>query len=198
MDNEYDVLAILFGIIAIVWLISLIMFVLEVIGQWKMFKKAGKEGWPALIPIYNTFVLCEVTGINPIWLIIVIVGSVVGGIIPVVGPIIIGFASIYFRVILAIATARSYGKSDAFAVGLFFLSPIFSLILGFGSSQYVGAKPPKDVVFEFFGIDNKNDSVTEATVVNETNNVNSGFCKNCGAKVTMNDSKFCTSCGKEL
>lgn len=34
--------------------------------------------------------------------------------------------------------AFSFGKSSGFAVGLFFLYPIFSMILAFGSSRFIG------------------------------------------------------------
>lgn len=34
--------------------------------------------------------------------------------------------------------AAAFGKSKGFGVGLWLLNPIFMLILGFGSSAYVG------------------------------------------------------------
>ena len=36
---------------------------------WKVFTKAGKPGWAAIIPIYNMIVLLEVTK-QPLWMII--------------------------------------------------------------------------------------------------------------------------------
>lgn len=32
--------------------------ILTLVGQWKMFKKAGKEGYIALIPVYNVWKRC--------------------------------------------------------------------------------------------------------------------------------------------
>ncbi|MEI3168770.1 MAG: DUF5684 domain-containing protein [Lachnospiraceae bacterium] len=34
--------------------------------------------------------------------------------------------------------ARAFGHGTGFTIGLFFLNPIFKLILGFGSDQYIG------------------------------------------------------------
>jgi hypothetical protein len=34
--------------------------------------------------------------------------------------------------------AKSFGRGTGFALGLIFLSPIFLLILGFGSDRYLG------------------------------------------------------------
>ncbi|MGV3508481.1 MAG: signal peptidase I [Sphingobacteriaceae bacterium] len=36
------------------------------IGLWKMFVKAGRQGWEALIPIYNFYIMLKLTG-RPMW-----------------------------------------------------------------------------------------------------------------------------------
>ncbi|MGN0240639.1 MAG: DUF5684 domain-containing protein [Candidatus Weimeria sp.] len=41
-------------------------------------------------------------------------------------------------IIFEVKLAKAFGESGAFAVGLIFLPNIFQLILGFGSSQYIG------------------------------------------------------------
>ena len=48
---------------------GLIFAVLYIVGFWKIFDKAGKPGWAAIIPIYNLWVLLEVVG-RPGWWII--------------------------------------------------------------------------------------------------------------------------------
>ena len=47
-------------------LIYLGVIVLVVAALWKVFVKAGKPGWAALVPIYNLVVLLEIAG-KPIW-----------------------------------------------------------------------------------------------------------------------------------
>lgn len=45
----------------IITLISLIFFVLPTFGSYLLFRKAGQPGWKALIPIYNTFVMLQIS-----------------------------------------------------------------------------------------------------------------------------------------
>lgn len=44
-------------------LIILAFYVLIIVAQWKIFTKAGQEGWKALIPIYNVVVLYKIIGL---------------------------------------------------------------------------------------------------------------------------------------
>ena len=46
-------------------IIMLAVAVFSIVAMWKVFKKAGKEGWAALIPIYNLVVLFQISGIDP-------------------------------------------------------------------------------------------------------------------------------------
>ena len=36
-------------------LFAFIFYILQVIAYWKIFTKAGEEGWKSIIPIYNYF-----------------------------------------------------------------------------------------------------------------------------------------------
>jgi len=108
------------GFGAIIWLL---VAILVIAGMWKVFTKAGKPGWAAIIPIYNTIVLLQIAG-KPIWWIVLLF-------IPIVNIII--------AVLVMIGVAKSFGKGTGFALGLLFLSPIFIPILGFSDAQYVGA-----------------------------------------------------------
>ncbi len=40
--------------------------ILSLIGLWKLFIKAGRQGWEAIIPIYNFYVMLKITG-RPLW-----------------------------------------------------------------------------------------------------------------------------------
>ena len=52
MDETYAVAA---GILMVYWVIVLVIAVVCLVGMWKMFVKAGKPGWGAIIPFYNTY-----------------------------------------------------------------------------------------------------------------------------------------------
>ena len=110
-----------------------IMIVITIVAQWKIFTKAGEAGWKSIIPIYNAVVLFKIVGLSP-WLLLLYLTSI----IPIVGGIIIFVLTIVMNVKLA----KVFGKSGLFAVGLIFLSVIFQLILAFGSAEYV--KPEED------------------------------------------------------
>jgi len=46
--------------ILIIVLIALILFVLPAVGLYKLFQKAGVEGWKGLVPLYNSWVMLDI------------------------------------------------------------------------------------------------------------------------------------------
>jgi hypothetical protein len=94
--------------------------VLMIASMWKIFVKAGKPGWAAIVPIYNFVVLCEIAG-KPAWWVVLLF-------VPVVNFIVI--------IILSIALAKKFGKGTGYGLGLAFLGVVFYPMLGFGDSQY--------------------------------------------------------------
>ena len=103
-------------------ILSLALAVLGIVAMWKIFEKAGKPGWAAIIPFYNIYVLFEITWGNG-WKFLFLL-------IPI--------ANIVFAIITMVKLAKAFGKSGGFAVGLIFLSIIFYCILAFDQSQYLG------------------------------------------------------------
>ena len=111
----------------IAMLISLAIFVLTIIANWKIFTKAGQAGWKSIIPIYNMVILYKVAGISPWWLLLYLTAF-----IPVVGTVI----SVGLTIYLMINLAKAFGKGSGFMVGLILLNTIFMMILAFGESEY--------------------------------------------------------------
>ena len=65
----FTVLGTIFGaFLGIVIVISLVIGILQIIGTWKVFTKAGEKGWKCLIPIYNVVILFRISGLSP-WII---------------------------------------------------------------------------------------------------------------------------------
>ena len=114
------------GMGAFVWIIAMAVSIIMIVSMWKIFQKAGKPGWAALIPIYNTVVLFQITGINPLLLLLAL--------IPVVGSI----ATIILSFLSYIRLAQAFGKSGGFAVGLILLNVIFMPMLAFSDAEYQG------------------------------------------------------------
>ena len=115
------------GIMAIImFIIYFAIIIVMIAGMWKIFVKAGKPGWAAIVPIYNIIILLEIVG-RPIWWILIYF---------VCAPI--------AAIIISLDLAKSFGKEIGFGIGLIILPVIFYPMLGFGSATYVGpAAAPK-------------------------------------------------------
>lgn len=95
--------------------------ILMIASMWKLFDKAGQKGWCAIVPILNIIVLLKVVHKELWWIILFLIPCV----------------SIVAWIVVALDTAKAYGKGVGYGVGLIILPFIFLPILGFGSSQYV-------------------------------------------------------------
>lgn len=114
MDNE--------GLMAAMGTVMFVygaILLLLVISMWKIFTKAGKPGWAAIIPIYNCIVLLEIVG-KPVWWIILLM---------------IPFVNIIFMIILSHRLSLVFGKGIGTTILL--LLVIGYPILAFGSAQYL-------------------------------------------------------------
>lgn len=107
------------GVYLVVWLV---VAVLLIVAMWKIFTKAGEPGWAAIVPFYNTYVLFKISFGNG-WLFLLLL-------VPVVNFVI--------EIMLIFKLAKAFGQGVGFGFGLLFLSPIFLLILAFGSAEYEG------------------------------------------------------------
>lgn len=121
------VLGVFAGVAAVMSIFAIIVGVLTIIANWKIFTKAGEKGWKSLIPIYNTVTLFKIAGLSPLWIF-----GYFASIIPVIGWIAVLGLTIYLMYNLA----KAFGKDSAFTVGLVLLNTIFMMILGFGKSEY--------------------------------------------------------------
>ena len=102
--------------------IWLAVVILGIISMWKVFSKAGQPGWASIIPIYNTYILLKIGGKPWWWLLLFLV------------PI----ANIVVAIWMINMVSKSFGKTEAFTVGLILLPFIFWPILAFGDAKYLG------------------------------------------------------------
>ena len=63
---------------------ALIFAVLVIIGQWKIFEKAGEKGWKCLIPIYGQYILFKIMGAKN-WFWCLFAATILGSILMAVG-----------------------------------------------------------------------------------------------------------------
>lgn len=103
-------------------LVWLVIVVLVAASFWKIFVKAGKPGWAAIIPIYNLVVYLQIVN-RPLWWIVLML-------IPVVNFVV--------WIVLTNDLAKAFGKGVGWTLGMLFIGFVFYPILGFGSDPFVG------------------------------------------------------------
>ena len=101
-------------------IIALGLIVLMIVSMWKIFEKAGWEGWESIIPIYSTYVLTKIVNKPGYWTILML----------------IPYVNIVFSIWASNRLAKSFGKSEGFTIGLVLLPFIFYPILGLGDAEY--------------------------------------------------------------
>ena len=64
------------GVAVVLLLLVLIFCIIYIVGLAKLFKKAGIEGWKAIIPFYNDYLFtCKICGLHWAWYAGLLVGS---------------------------------------------------------------------------------------------------------------------------
>jgi uncharacterized membrane protein YhaH (DUF805 family) len=104
--------------------IGLAIIILMFAGIWKTFVKAGRPGWGAIVPIYNTYLMCKIAGKSGWWVLLFLIPCV----------------NLIFALIVSIDVASNFGKGTGFGLGLAVLPYIFFPILGFSNARYLGDK----------------------------------------------------------
>lgn len=101
---------------------AIIAMIIIIISHWFIFKKAGEEGWKAIIPFYNSYTLCKIA-IGNGWPFLI-------GLIP--------YVNIVFGIYIIVMMCKAFGKSTLFKIGAVFLPIIFIPILAFNDDIYIG------------------------------------------------------------
>lgn len=104
--------------LVILMIISLLLSILLIVSMWKIYKKAGKPGWAAIVPVYNIIVLLEIAEL-PLWYIALFL---------------VPFANIYAMFKIYIELAHKFGKSTGFGVASVFFSVVCFPILAFNKN----------------------------------------------------------------
>lgn len=201
-----------------VYVILIAISIFTLVCMWKIFTKANQEGWAAIVPIYNSYVLFKITWGSG-WLFLLMF-------VPLV--------NIVIMMITQVKLARAFGKGGGFACGLIFLTVIFEAILAFSKDiQYVGtpgnytfgsgtggsANAGYQDPYRQNGYQNpyqqtgyqdpyqqngyRRSTYTQHSAQNpdyhyqRTSAAPSGYCSHCGAPLEEG-AKFCGSCGKHV
>ncbi len=112
------------------YFIALFLAIVVIVANWKVFTKANKPGWAAIIPVYNVWVLFEITGYPAWWSILSLVP----------------FVNIFPAVMTIIATfklGKLFGKSTAFSICLILFPFVTYPMLAYGKAQFQGSTTPQ-------------------------------------------------------
>ncbi len=116
--------------LTITWFIVMLACIFLLVCMYKVFKKAGRKGWEALIPIYNFIVIIQITEL-PMWYVLLYF---------------IPFANIYAMFKTYIEFAHKFGKSTGFGVAMVLFPYVCLPMLAFGNAQYQGNIPTNNTV----------------------------------------------------
>lgn len=173
-------LGIIFILGFILFLIPVAICIFSIVSFWYIFKKAGKEGWQSLIPIYNNIVLIEIVGL-PMWYIALLF---------------LPFVNIYATIRIFIELSYRFNKDTGFGIGLYFLTPVFLGILAF-SKDCVYTKSINNLSSFCSKCGNKVEN-SDKYCTNCGGNIKSKTtCIKCGNQIKKDD-KFCMNCGSKI
>lgn len=96
--------------------------IIGIIATWKVFVKAGQPGWASIIPIYNIYIMTKIAGKPGWWTLLCL----------------IPFFNFIFVIWIYNMISKSFGKDEAFTVGLVLLGIVFWPILAFSDARYLG------------------------------------------------------------
>ena len=60
-SDEMFVLSFLGAYLGVVCILALVIAVLSIVANWKIYTKAGRPGWKCLIPVYNVYILFDIS-----------------------------------------------------------------------------------------------------------------------------------------
>lgn len=107
--------------------IAAILGIYSIIVRWKIYSKAGKHGWAALIPIYRDVVWLKIAGITP-WTMLLLL-------LPIIGWISLAL----IMIISKFTISKAFGRGVLFGLGLWVLPVIFESIMAFSNKiEYTG------------------------------------------------------------
>ena len=175
--------------VIIIGIISLAVKIVEIIGLWKIFTKAGEPGYAAIIPFYNEYVKTKIGGTAWWWMLVeygtVILGAL-GSAFTAALSSIISLASIVGKLCIKYNLCKKFNKDIVYTLLMTFLPFIGTPMLGFS----------KDAEYDESVVTNEN-SLFESIFNSANGSSSPKYCSNCGEKNSGSE-KFCKNCGNKL
>ena len=125
-------------------------YVLTLVARWRVFTKAGLAGWKSLIPLYSEYCTFKISWKTTFFWIVLAAGFASGILTGMIEngenvsafvsllASLLGMAITAINLIMNIKLSQRFGHGVLFGLGLMFLPPLFTMILGLGESEYLG------------------------------------------------------------
>lgn len=114
-------------IVRTILVVVAVLFVYGTVLRWILYKKAGKHGFAAIIPLYRQIVMYKICGLSP-WLMLL-------WFVPILGWL----AMIVIAIMKRFLLAKNFGRGTLFGFGVLLFAPIFESVLAFNSKiKYEG------------------------------------------------------------
>ena len=182
------IISILLSLILIFSIPLIIIFVVYIVGLWKLFKKAGYQGWEAIVPLYNSWILVKISGLNS-WYYLLFLANVITYLLNESSLILIGnLASLVASFFIYYNICKKFHKDIFFVVLMLLFPGIMIPILGLKKSN----------IYDNTVKVSPNGPIGDSEI-NSNNNYSgsNNFCRYCGNKLE-NNINFCPSCGSKV
>ena len=202
------------GALLFLLVILMAILVLTIVGLWKLFKKAGRHGWEAIVPFYSNWVLVEISGLSWWYFFLIISSSISVWLELESFKFVFNIANLVGTFFCYYNIAKKLHKDVGTAILMTIFPYVMFPLIGLSSKyQY----DPNVIVSENGPIASKNGNTTQANsqYPNESKSVNSNsydtniestanqgsaeknFCSKCGKPLEEN-ARFCGNCGSEI
>lgn len=143
--GDYTAAIVILCVVFALWLVT-------AIARWRTFNKMGEAGWKAFIPFYGYYVIfAKCWDKKAAWnyvLTAIVYAFFEAGfykgttqlttILCSVGELIVAIDMLYLTVRINFRMSKAFGHGFLFGLGLWLFPFIFTFILGFGKSEYIG------------------------------------------------------------
>lgn len=119
----------------ILMLVGIVFTVIMVIAYWKLFEKAGYEGWRSLIPFYSWWMVIKIAFGEPKW------GLFLLTLVPFVNVVVVFYVRYHY--------AKSYNAENFMAILYIFFEFVIALIMAFSGKYQYMQKASEDMNYRY-------------------------------------------------
>lgn len=137
--------------------VAFTLWLLTAVARWRTFNKMGEAGWKAFVPFYGLYIMFSkcwstraawnyITGIFVSVLFEFGVFKSTGDIAMIASYIcelLVAICMLYLSIRINFRVAKAFGHGAGFGFGLWLFPYIFTFIIGFGKSEYIGNPLPE-------------------------------------------------------